>query len=310
MTIDGDTSTSDTCLLFATGAAAKRGQQPVADAGDPRLEAFGAALHDLMRELAIQVAKDGEGLTKFVTIEIGGRRKLGRGAARSRSAFANSPLVKTAIAGEDPNWGRVVMAVGKAGEAADRDKLSIWFGPHIVARNGERAAEYVEETVAAYMKGREIVIRVDVGVGTGHGHGVDLRPHPRLHLDQRGLPQLNDTRKLADHFRLERWRRSQGEHGGLSWPMSIGCRADRQSVRHTLGGFCAASCERAASPWLRLRVISRSRGKPCTPSSTRSGPCRWTWPRVSVSHSGIAHSSGSTCRPITMHGTRTGQPRR
>jgi glutamate N-acetyltransferase/amino-acid N-acetyltransferase len=164
MTIDGDTSTSDTCLLFATGAAAKRGQRPVTDPGDARLGAFAAALQDLMRDLAIQVAKDGEGLSKFVTIEISGAENWA--AARTIAlSCANSPILKAAIFGEDPNWGRVVMAIGKAGEAADRDKLSIWFGPHIVARNGERAAEYVEETVAAYMKGREIVVRADVGVG-------------------------------------------------------------------------------------------------------------------------------------------------
>jgi glutamate N-acetyltransferase/amino-acid N-acetyltransferase len=164
MTVDGDTSTSDTCLLFATGAAAKRGQKSVETAG-ANVEAFSAALHEVMRDLAIQVAKDGEGASKFVTIEIGGAESWA--AARTIAlCCANSPIVKAAIFGEDPNWGRVVMAIGKAGEAADRDKLSIWFGPHIVARNGERAAEYVEDTVAAYMKGREIVIRADVGVGS------------------------------------------------------------------------------------------------------------------------------------------------
>ena len=166
ITIDGDTSTSDTCLLFATGAAAKRGQQVVSQASDPRLQAFSAALHDLLRDLAIQVAKDGEGLSKFVTIEIGGAES-DAAARRIALTCANSPIVKAAIFGEDPNWGRVVMAIGKAGEAADRDKLSIWFGPHVVARDGERAAEYVEETVAAYMKNREILIRADVGVGSG-----------------------------------------------------------------------------------------------------------------------------------------------
>jgi glutamate N-acetyltransferase/amino-acid N-acetyltransferase len=164
MTVDGDTSTSDTCLLFATGSAAARGQMPVTDAADPRLEAFDAALHDLMRDLAIQIAKDGEGLSKFVTFEVSGAESW-EAARRIALACANSPILKTAIAGEDPNWGRVVMAVGKSGEAADRDRLSIWFGDHLVARNGERAAEYVERTVAQYMKGRDIVIRVDVGVG-------------------------------------------------------------------------------------------------------------------------------------------------
>jgi glutamate N-acetyltransferase / amino-acid N-acetyltransferase len=166
MTVDGDTSTSDTCLLFATAAAAARGQKLVSDAGDPRLAAFSTALHDLMRDLAIQIAKDGEGLSKFVTFEIGGAESWAA-ARRIALACANSPILKAAIAGEDPNWGRVVMAIGKSGEAADRDKLSIWFGPHLVAKNGERAPDYVEKTVAAYMQGREIVIRADVGVGNG-----------------------------------------------------------------------------------------------------------------------------------------------
>ncbi|MEQ1697924.1 MAG: bifunctional glutamate N-acetyltransferase/amino-acid acetyltransferase ArgJ [Hyphomicrobiaceae bacterium] len=166
MTVDGDTSTSDTCLMFATGTAAKRGQAPITDAADPRLPAFDTALQDIMRDLAIQVAKDGEGLTKFVTFDVVGAESW-RAARQIARSCANSPILKTAIAGEDPNWGRVVMAVGKSGEAADRDKLSIWFGPHIVARNGERAAEYVEATVAAYMKNPEIVIRIDVGVGGG-----------------------------------------------------------------------------------------------------------------------------------------------
>ena len=164
MTIDGDTSTSDTCLLFATGAAAKRGQKVAAKAKSKKLEQFSSALHDVMQDLAIQVAKDGEGLSKFVTFEIEGAKSWA--AARSIAlSCANSPILKAAIAGEDPNWGRVVMAVGKSGEAADRDKLTIWFGPHCVARDGERAAEYDEKTVAAYMKNRDIVIRANVGVG-------------------------------------------------------------------------------------------------------------------------------------------------
>jgi glutamate N-acetyltransferase/amino-acid N-acetyltransferase len=164
MTIDGDTSTSDTCLLFATGAAASRGQPPMFHACAPELADFSAALHDLMRDLAIQVAKDGEGLSKFVTITVDGAETWAA-ARRIALSCANSPILKAAIAGEDPNWGRVVMAVGKSGEAADRDKLAIAFGPHTVARDGERAAEYDEQTVAAYMKNKDIDIRVGVGVG-------------------------------------------------------------------------------------------------------------------------------------------------
>jgi glutamate N-acetyltransferase / amino-acid N-acetyltransferase len=164
MTVDGDTSTSDTCLIFATGTAAARGQKPVTKAKSKKLQAFSEALYDLMRDLAIQVAKDGEGLSKFVTFEVEGAKSW-HAARKIALSCANSPILKTAIAGEDPNWGRVVMAVGKSGEAADRDKLAIWFGPHCVARDGERAEDYDEKTVAGYMKNREIVIRVDAGVG-------------------------------------------------------------------------------------------------------------------------------------------------
>lgn len=166
MTVDGDTSTSDTCLLFATGAAGTRGQKPVTEAGDAALGDFKARLDELMRDLAIMVAKDGEGVSKFVTLDVTGAET--DAAARTIGlSIANSPLVKTAIAGEDPNWGRIVMAVGKAGEAADRDRISIWFGDRIVAREGERAAEYDEATMAAYMQNSEIAIRVDVGIGNG-----------------------------------------------------------------------------------------------------------------------------------------------
>ncbi len=164
MTVDGDTSTSDTCLIFATGTAAARGQKPVTKAKSKKLQAFSEALYALMRDLAIQVAKDGEGLSKFVTFEVAGAKSW-YAARKIALSCANSPILKTAIAGEDPNWGRVVMAVGKSGEAADRDKLAIWFGPHCVARDGERAEDYDEKTVAGYMKNREIVIRVDAGVG-------------------------------------------------------------------------------------------------------------------------------------------------
>ncbi|HWE16386.1 MAG TPA: bifunctional glutamate N-acetyltransferase/amino-acid acetyltransferase ArgJ [Hyphomicrobiaceae bacterium] len=166
ITIDSDTSTSDTVLCFATGAAAARGAPPIKDATSADGQTFAAALHDLMLELALLVVKDGEGLTKFVTVEVKGA-ETDAAARRIGFAIANSPLVKTAIAGCDPNWGRVVMAVGKAGEAADRDRLSIRYGDIEVARDGERAPTYDEQTVAAYMQGKEIRIGVDLGLGSG-----------------------------------------------------------------------------------------------------------------------------------------------
>jgi glutamate N-acetyltransferase/amino-acid N-acetyltransferase len=166
ITVDGDTSTSDTVLLFATGAAAERGAARIEDARSPEGERFATALHSLMRELALAVAKDGEGLSKFVTIEVAGAES-DLAARRIGLSIANSPLVKTAIAGEDPNWGRIVMAVGKAGEAADRDRLKIAFGDLSVAEAGERSRVYDEPALARYMQGREITIRVDVGVGAG-----------------------------------------------------------------------------------------------------------------------------------------------
>jgi len=164
ITIDSDTSTSDTVLLFATGAAVKRGAPRIANGDDPRLSDFRAALFALMRDLAHQIVKDGEGLTKFVKVTVSGAES--KAAARTiAKAICNSPLVKTAIAGEDPNWGRIVMAVGKAGEQADRDKLAIRFGDIEVAKDGERAPTYEEAKGAAYMKRPEIEIAVDVGVG-------------------------------------------------------------------------------------------------------------------------------------------------
>jgi glutamate N-acetyltransferase/amino-acid N-acetyltransferase len=166
ITIDSDTSTSDTVLAFATGAAFARGAPAVTDAASVEGRAFAVALHDLMHELALWVVKDGEGLTKFVTIEVSGAEN-DAAARRIGFSIANSPLVKTAVAGGDPNWGRVVMAVGKAGEAADRDRLSITYGDIQVARNGERAPTYDEQAVAAYMQGREIKIRVELGLGAG-----------------------------------------------------------------------------------------------------------------------------------------------
>jgi len=166
VTVDGDTSTSDTLLAFATGVAAERGCPHIADPEDTKLQGFSTALHELLEELAILVAKDGEGLTKFVTIEVEGAED-DRAARKIALSIGNSPLVKTAMAGEDPNWGRVVMAVGKAGEVADRDKLAIWFGDTLVAKDGERAPSYVEQAVAQYMKKAEINVRVDVGIGRG-----------------------------------------------------------------------------------------------------------------------------------------------
>ena len=163
VTVDSDTSTSDTVLLFATGKAAT---PEIADADDPRLADFRNALDGLCRDLAHQIVRDGEGASKFVTIEVTGATS-DASARKVAGAIANSPLVKTAIAGEDVNWGRVVMAVGKAGEPADRDRLAIWFGPHRVAVDGERDPDYSEETASAYMKGEEIALRADLGLGEG-----------------------------------------------------------------------------------------------------------------------------------------------
>jgi glutamate N-acetyltransferase/amino-acid N-acetyltransferase len=164
ITIDGDTSTSDTLLVFATGAAARRGGPRIARGDDPLLDGFRAALTELMCDLAHQIVKDGEGATKFVTVTVTGAET--KQAARTiAKSIANSPLVKTAIAGEDPNWGRIVAAVGKAGEAADRDRLAIRLGDILVAEDGEVATDYREELGATYMKQPEIAISVDVGVG-------------------------------------------------------------------------------------------------------------------------------------------------
>jgi glutamate N-acetyltransferase/amino-acid N-acetyltransferase len=163
ITVDGDTSTSDTVLCFATGKAENA---PVHDPRDRRLAPFARALSDLLTELAHLIVRDGEGARKFVTVHVKGARSK-RSARKIGLSIANSPLVKTAIAGEDANWGRVVMAVGKAGEPASRDDLSIWFGPTRVALAGEIDPDYEEATVAAYMKGEEIEITADVGVGRG-----------------------------------------------------------------------------------------------------------------------------------------------
>jgi glutamate N-acetyltransferase/amino-acid N-acetyltransferase len=163
ITVDSDTSTSDTVLAFATGQA---GNHPLASPDDPGADAFAAALHDVCRHLALLVVRDGEGAQKFIEIRVTGATS-DASARRIGLAIANSPLVKTAIAGEDANWGRVVMAVGKAGEPADRDKLSIGFGGVWTARNGLPLADYDEAPVAQHLKGREIDIQIDLGLADG-----------------------------------------------------------------------------------------------------------------------------------------------
>jgi glutamate N-acetyltransferase / amino-acid N-acetyltransferase len=164
VTIDGDTSTSDTLIAFATGAAAARGAARIAKANDRRLGEFQAALVQVLGNLAEQIARDGEGARKLVEILIEGAVSK-RSARRIALSIANSPLVKTAIAGEDANWGRVVMAVGKAGEPADRDRLSIWFGDIRVAHKGQRDPGYDEAAVSAVMKKPEITLTVALGLG-------------------------------------------------------------------------------------------------------------------------------------------------
>jgi len=164
LTIDSDTSTSDTLLAFATGTAAAHGAPKISRASDPRLKAFGKAFRDVLANLAEQVARDGEGARKLVEVVVeGATTKMS--ARRIAMSIANSPLVKTAIAGEDANWGRVVMAVGKAGEPANRDKLSISFNGIRVAKSGARDPAYDEAEVSEAMKAAKIQIKVALGLG-------------------------------------------------------------------------------------------------------------------------------------------------
>ena len=163
ITVDGDTSTSDTVLVFATG---KANIPPITDEKDIRLRPFNRILNKQLKELALAIVKDGEGISKFVTIKVKGAKGK-RAAKKIGLSIANSPLVKTAIAGEDPNWGRIIMAVGKSGEAADRDKLNIWIGGHQVTADGARIENYDEAPLAEYMKGENITIEVDIGLGRG-----------------------------------------------------------------------------------------------------------------------------------------------
>jgi glutamate N-acetyltransferase / amino-acid N-acetyltransferase len=166
ITVDGDTSTSDTLLLFATGAAAKRGAPKIVAANDRRLASFKGTLDRILLDLAHQVVKDGEGARKFVEVTVTGAISASS-AKKIAFSIANSPLVKTAIAGEDANWGRIVMAVGKAGERAERDRLAIFFNDVRVAHKGQRDPAYDEAEVSRLMRGVEIKIRVDLGLGKG-----------------------------------------------------------------------------------------------------------------------------------------------
>jgi glutamate N-acetyltransferase/amino-acid N-acetyltransferase len=163
ITVDGDTSTSDTVLLCATQQASHR---PVVSPGDRRLGGFRRALDAVMVDLAQQIVRDGEGAQKFVTIAVTGAA-TGRAARRIGLTIGNSPLVKTALSAGDPNWGRIVAAVGRAGEKADRDRLSISIGGIQIAAGGGPAPDYDEAPVAEYMKGREITIALDIGIGNG-----------------------------------------------------------------------------------------------------------------------------------------------
>ena len=158
ITVDSDTSTSDTLILAATGASGHRVSAQNA--------AFVEGLHQVMRDLAHQVVRDGEGAHKFIEIRLTGAAS-DQDAKQHAKAIANSPLVKTALAGEDPNWGRIVMALGKSGAAAERDLIKIWLGDILVAEQGWVAASYSEERGAAYMKNAELVIAVDLGMGSG-----------------------------------------------------------------------------------------------------------------------------------------------
>ncbi|MGN8153892.1 bifunctional glutamate N-acetyltransferase/amino-acid acetyltransferase ArgJ [Agrobacterium sp. 22094] len=166
VTVDSDTSTSDTLMLFATGAAAADGQARIENADDAQLEGFRAALNDLLKDLALQVVRDGEGARKMVEVTVTGAES-DAAAKKIALSIANSPLVKTAVAGEDANWGRIVMAVGKSGELADRDRLAISFGNVRVAVNGERDPSYSEAEATAVMKQQDIPVKVDIGLGSG-----------------------------------------------------------------------------------------------------------------------------------------------
>ncbi|HEY2007502.1 MAG TPA: bifunctional glutamate N-acetyltransferase/amino-acid acetyltransferase ArgJ [Rhizomicrobium sp.] len=165
ITVDSDTSTSDTLILFATGKGGKHAA--ITKASDKKLANFRKALDAVLLDLALQVVRDGEGAQKLIRIDVTGAQS-DAAARRIALSIANSPLVKTAVAGNDANWGRIVMAVGKSGEAADRDRLKIAFGGHVVAEKGMRAARYNEATATRAVSGREVEISVDIGLGKGN----------------------------------------------------------------------------------------------------------------------------------------------
>ena len=163
ITVDSDMSTSDMALVFATG---KAGNKPVKSAADPALKDFRRALTAVMHDLALQIVRDGEGAEKLVKITVSGAAS-DKAARIIAFSIANSPLVKTAIAGADANWGRIVAAIGKAGQKADRDKLMIRIGKEVAARNGDPNPAYHEARATKHLAGREIEIAADVGVGRG-----------------------------------------------------------------------------------------------------------------------------------------------
>ena len=186
ITVDGDTSTSDSVLLFATGQV----DHPApARLDDPLLAGFRAALAEVATDLAQQVVRDGEGAQKLIEVRVGGA-VTDASARRIAFSIANSPLVKTAIAGGDANWGRLAMAIGKAGEPLEPARVAIRVGGHAIAEGGHRLMGYDETPVVAHLKGQEILLEVDGRRRLRQHDRVDLRPDPRLHLDQRRLPLL------------------------------------------------------------------------------------------------------------------------
>ncbi|RCL03398.1 MAG: glutamate N-acetyltransferase / amino-acid N-acetyltransferase [Candidatus Tokpelaia sp. JSC161] len=164
ITVDSDTSTSDTLLLFATGNSMK--ETHIYRRSDPHYKFFSGAMKDILLDLSLQVVCDGEGAKKLIEVSVTGAKSVSS-AKKIAMSIANSPLVKTAVAGEDANWGRVVMAVGKSGEEADRDRLSIFFGPHCCAVQGESFPYSSEKEIRGYMKNNKICIHVDIGLGSG-----------------------------------------------------------------------------------------------------------------------------------------------